>query len=59
MKAFDAQTWSWLSLSLLVLTMFHTIEGAVLRQEKPRFEVILQNFLTVFQSMMQEASKNR
>lgn len=58
-KAFDAQTWMMLALSIIALAMFHTLEGSLLRQQKVKVKEIAENFLRVFQSLLQEASKNR
>ncbi|XP_018494025.1 uncharacterized protein LOC108863857 [Galendromus occidentalis] len=58
-KAFEAPVWLLLSLSIIVLTLFHSLEAFVLRQQRLGVREIFENFLRVSQSLLQEASKNR
>ena len=58
-RAFEGKIWILLWSSMLLLSVVHTFEAAVLRRQKPTIKAILENFLRVFQSLLQEASKNR
>lgn len=59
MNAFDIPTWAYVLLSLIVLTALCSFEDVLFHQKKIDVALIARNFLVMFQTLLQEASKNR